>query len=336
MDWCSTGSMEMIPTKKITDDLFSKLAELIPPMEIIPPTTVDTPQMVVHSYDNDTSIMGMGFDEYKKYFDTKDIKNDLVANSMKYIEPFIKAKSADSYLRMEQGGKTPIIFKTKEKLDMDKITNVETITIKDPRVVSLEKLVDKWVVAQNELLASICEDAKESLIASDTLNADIEEVFDNCYKECCAVLDKHNEGDCSTDEPFGELVVRVDKNSAMEILRHYLTPPCIYTDETKADLEEVVKYKRKTSEWIADTAETVKLLLNSLPSDFVYAEGIEILKQYDVVNENGVFRKDDISFCLCELCDILGFEDDEDEKISDPTTEGKSDSDDTQESKEEN
>lgn len=330
--------MEMIPTKKITDDLFSKLAELIPPMEIIPPTTVDTPQMVVHSYDNDTSIMGMGFAEW---FD-KHEKNDILVNAMKYIEPYLKAKTADSYLRMKQGGKTPIIFKPhiifkpKEKLDMDKITNAVTITIKDPRVVSLAKLVDKWVVAQNELLASICEDAKESLIASDTLNADIEEVFDNCYKECCAVLDKHNEGDCSTDESFGKLVVRVDKNSAMKILRNYLTPPCIYTDETKADLEEVVKYKKKTSEWIADTAETVKLLLNSLSSDFVYAEGIEILKQYDVVNENGVFKKDDISFCLCELCDILGFEDDEDEKTSDLTTEGKSDSDDTQESKEEN
>ena len=335
MDWCATGSMEIL-TKKITDDLFAKLINLIPPMENIPPTTVNTSQMVVHSYDNDTSIMGMGFDEYEKHFDTKDIKNDVLANSMKYIEPFIKAKPVDSYLLMVQGGKTPIIFKKpKEKLDMDKITNAETITIKDPRVVSLEKLVDKWVVAQNELLASICEDAKETLIASDTLNADIEEVFDNCYKECCVVLDKHNEGDCSTDESFGKLVVRVDKNSAMKILRNYLTPPCIYTDETKADLEEVVKYKKKTSEWIADTSETVKLLLNSLPSDFVYAEGIEILKQYDVVNENGVFRKDDISFCLCELCDILGFEDDED-KTSDLITEENSASDDTQESKEEN
>lgn len=328
MDWCATGvgMSNMIPTenfKNFKHEYCAKTEDFMP----------------IHSigYDNDTSIMGMGFDEYKKYFDTKDIKNDLVANSMKYIEPFIKPKIADSYLRMEQGGKTPIIFKKpKEKLDMDKITNAETITIKDPKVVSLEKLVDKWVVAQNEHLASICEDAKETLIASDTLNADIEEVFDNCYKECCTVLDKHNEGDCSTDESLGKLVVRVDKNSAMKILRNYLTPPCIYTDETKADLEEVVKYKKKTSEWIADTAETVKLLLNSLPSDFVYAEGIEILKQYDVVNENGVFRKDDISFCLCELCDILGFEDDEDEKTSDLTTEGKSDSDDTQESKEEN
>ena len=287
MDWCTTGK------ENLSSNWKSEICG-------------ESNRFNFMLYDNDTAI---GFDE------------DL---SRKYIKPFVSGlKDTSNYLKMPNVVAFSESRLKRLKEDLLKMENTNSnLTIKlantgdiikDPKIIAFEVLVDKWVKSQKDMLHSLCEDAKEVVIEKDTLNTDIKKAFEGCYDRCATIIENFNDVKNEEIDSTDGLVVRVNKESALKIIKNYLTAPCIYSDETKADLEDIFEYKKNTLKWIDDTADTIKVMLNCVDTGQVYKEGIKILTNYGIIDEDGKLDEETIGFCLCGLCDILGIECDEDD-----------------------